>query len=339
MPKEGTLYNPPTFPTWRNVVWRAAFIIGLLLIATTAMWYEEGLIDHRKNEPPGFFDTLYFIIVSITTVGYGDITPVKTATRVTDALLLTPIRLIVIFTLFGTAYQFVFRRFQEEFRLKQIVDKLDRHTILCGFGGTNSAVAAELLLQGTPKDHIIVIETSETALQAATAMGIAAIRGDATKEGVLKTVAIERAAHVIISAGRDDTSVLIALTAQDLNPDCHIIAMCHEAENVKLLQRSGARTIVSSATAGGNLMAAATRRPHLAEVMKDLLSVGGALRMDERSVRPEEAGKHPRVLPGISVLRVYRGKDRFDCTDFPKLESGDVIVFAAGGNGELRIKN
>ena len=331
---KGILYNPPTFPTWRNVAIRGSVIVALLLVATTAMWYEEGLIDHRKNEPPGYFDTLYFIIVSITTVGYGDITPVETRTRVTDALLLTPIRLVVIFTLFGTAYQLVFRRFQEGYRLKRIVEKLDRHTILCGFGGTNSAVASELLLQGTPADQIIVVESNETALQAATAMGFAAIKGDATKEGVLKTVAIERAAHVIISAGRDDTSVLIALTAQDLNPDCHIIAMCHEAENVKLLQRSGARTIVSSATAGGNLMAAATRRPHLAEVMKDLLSVGGALRMDERTVRPEEIGKHPDELPGISVLRVYRGKERFHNGDFPDLKPGDVLVYVAGGHEE-----
>jgi len=331
---KGILYNPPTFPTWRNVAIRGGVIVGLLLIATTAMWVEGGLIDHNTGRPPGFFDSLYFIIVSITTVGYGDITPVRTITRVTDALLLTPIRLIVMFTLFGTAYQFVFRRFQEEYRLKHIVEKLDRHTILCGFGGTGSAVAAELLLQGTPSDQIIAIDTDEIALQAASAMDIAAIKGDATREGVLKTVAIERAAHIIITAGRDDTSVLIALTALDLNPDCHIIAMCHEAENVKLLKRSGARTIVSSATAGGNLMAAATRRPHLAEVMEDLLSVGGALRLDERAVRPEEVGKRPHELPGISILRVYREKERFDCCHFPKLEQGDILVYADGGTGK-----
>jgi voltage-gated potassium channel len=306
----------------------------LLALATTAMWLEGGLIDHKTGEPPGYFDTLYFIIITITTVGYGDITPVETLTRVTDALLLTPIRFIVIFILFGTAYQFVFRRFQEEYRLKHIVDKLDCHTILCGFGGTGSAVAAELLLQGTPSDQIVAIDTDEIALQAATAMDVAAIKGDATREGVLKTVAIERAAHIIITAGRDDTSVLIALTALDLNPDCHIIAMCHEAENAKLLKRSGARTIVSSATAGGNLMAAATRRPHLAEVMEDLLSVGGALRLDERAVRPDEVGKHPHELPGISILRVYRGKERFDCVNFPKLQQGDILVYADGGTGE-----
>jgi len=334
MARKGILYKPPTFPTWRNVAIRGGVIVGLLLFATTAMWWEGGLIDDKTGKPPGYFDCLYFIIVSITTVGYGDITPVRTITRVTDALLLTPIRLVVIFTLFGTAYQFVFRRFQEEYRLKHLVEKLDRHTILCGFGGTNSAVASELLLQGTPADQIVVVESNEMALQAATAMGFAAIKGDATKEGVLKTVAIERAAHVIISAGRDDTSVLIALTAQDLNPECHIIAMCHEAENVKLLQRSGAKTIVSSATAGGNLMAAATRRPHLAEVMKDLLSVGGELRMDERTVRPEEVGKNPAELAGISVLRVYRGKERFHSTNFPSLKPGDVLVYVSAGNGK-----
>ncbi len=330
MAREGSLYNPPNYPTWRNVARRAGLIAGLLLLATTAMWLEKGLLDHTTGKPPGFLDCLYFIIITITTVGYGDITPVKTLTRVTDALLLTPIRLVIIFTLFGTAYQFVFRRFQEEYRLKHTVEKLNEHTLVCGFGGTGSAAARELLLQGTNPEQIVIVDPNEAALQEASNLGLVAIKGDATREGVLKTVAIERAAHVIISAGRDDTSVLIALTAQDLNPGCHIIAMCHEAENVKLLQRSGARTIVSSATAGGNLMAAATRRPHLAETMQDLLTVGGILRMDERKVREDEVGRHPTELRGMSVLRVYRNKRAYDAAHFPTLEAGDVLVYIRG---------
>jgi voltage-gated potassium channel len=101
--------------------------------------------------------------------------------------------------------------------------------------------------------------------------------------------------------------------------------MCHEQENVRLLARTGLKTIVTGA--GGNLIAASTRRPHLVDTLQDLLNVGGALRLDERRVRPEEAGKYPKDLGGIVVVRVYRGGECFNSGELPQLEAGDVLVF------------
>ena len=112
------------------------------------------------------------------------------------------------------------------------------------------------------------------------------------------------------------------------------MVMCHETENVRLVERSGAHTIVSPAVAGGNLMAAATRQKHLVATMKDLLSVGGTARMDERPARADEVGRHPSELRHIAVLRVYRDGTHFDVSRFPILETGDVLVFAGVGNGE-----
>ena len=76
-------------------------------------------------------------------------------------------------------------------------------------------------------------------------------------------------------------------------------------------------------------MAAATRRAHLVETMQDILSVGGALQLDERPVAPSEVGKHPTDLGDVAVLRVYRGGRHYNVSDLPALEDGDTIIFVA----------
>jgi len=313
---------------------RLVAVLGVLLGLVIIVYLEGGLIDARTGGPPGFLDCVYFVLVTVTTVGYGDIVPVATTSRLTDAFLLTPIRFLVIFTFVGTAYQLVLKRFQEEYLMKRAVGKLSDHVIICGFGNTGRMAAQELLLQGATPDQVVALDTDEEALSEAATLGIVAIQGDATREHVLESVAIDRAVNVLICPGRDDTAVLVALTARDLNPNAHLIAMCIEEENVKALDRSGAHTIISRAATGGNLMAAATRRAHLAETMQDILSVGGALQLDERPVAPHEAGKHPTELKHMAVVRVYRDGRHHNVAQLPILQAGDTIVFVAASQGE-----
>ncbi len=329
----GKLYTPVRLPGVHTLLLRLTLVILLLCVTVLGLYWEGGLIDKETGRPARFLDCVYFTFVTITTVGYGDIVPVGTGPRLADAFLLTPVRFIVIFMFFGTAYQLIIKRFQEDYRMKRAVDKLHDHVIVCGYGATGRAAIQELLLQGTPADQIVVLATSEASLKDAADLGVVSVSGDAAHESVLKSVAIDRVAHVLICPGRDDTAVLIALTVRDLNPQAQVIAMCHEAENVKLLERSGANVIISPAAAGGNLMAAATRQAHshLVETMQDILSVGGALQLDERAVRPEEIGKRPGEIQGAAVMRVYRDGDYFDVPDLPMLKEGDTIVFVASG--------
>ena len=215
--------------------------------------------------------------------------------------------------------------------MKHTAERLHDHVVLCGYGATGRAAVQELLLQGAPAEQIVVIANSEPSLRDAVEFGVVAVMGDATHESVLQSVAIERAAHVLILPGRDDTAVLIALTVRDLNPQVHLVAMCHEAENVKLLVRAGVQTVITPSVAGGNLMAASTRREHLVETLQDFLSVSGAMRLDERPARRDEAGKAPQDLDGISLVRVYRGEGHFDAPNLPVIEQGDILVYIASG--------
>jgi voltage-gated potassium channel len=303
------------------------FLVGLIGLTVLVLFLERHrLVDHSTGAPPDLPGLLYFAMVTITTVGYGDIVPRDTFARMIDTFFLVPVRFIVLFTFLGTAYQIVIQRLQEDYRMKRTVGKLDGHILVCGYGATGRAAARELLLLGTPKDQVVVLDLEEDALRRANADGVVAVQGDASEEGTLRDVGVDRAAHLLIAVGRDDAAVLIALTARDLNANLRISAACRQQENVKLLQRSGADTIISPATAGGNLLAAATRRRHLVDTMQEVLSVGGKLRLDERAARPEELGKRPNELPGVAVIRVYRAGRGYDPDAFPALEQGDMLV-------------
>jgi voltage-gated potassium channel len=321
------LYTPEKTPGLRHAGSRLLIVAGLILGVTIIVYFEGGLKDAQTGKHPGFFDCLYFALVTITTVGYGDIVPIYTSSRLVDAFLLTPIRFVVIAMVFGTAYELTLKRFREDYRMSRMVGKLDRHVIICGFGATGLSAVQELLLQGTPPEQIVVLATDETELEEAAGLGIVSVAGDATQEQVLRSVAVEKAAHVLVCAGRDDTAVLIVLTVRDMNPNAQVIAMCHQAENAKLLERSGAHVIINPANAGGTLMAAATRRAHLADTMQDILSVGGAIQLLERRAKAGEVGKLPRELPDIAVLRVYRAGKRFDVNDLPRIEAQDILVY------------
>ncbi len=327
----GKLYTPVRMPGLGSLLLRFGFVAALILFASVGIYLEKGVIDSRTGTHPAFLDCLYFTMITITTVGYGDIVPITTQARLIDAFLLTPLRLIVIMTFLGTAYQMHIKRFQEEYRMKRAVGKLEDHIILCGCGATGRAAIKELLLQGTPAEQIALLDVSEDALEEAAKLGITAVHGDATREEVLCSVAIDRAAHVLVCVGRDDTAVLITLTAHDLNKDAQLIVSCTEAENIKLLERSGAQTIISPASAGGNIMAAATRRAHLADTMVDILSVGGSLRLSERPVRGDEVGKQPAALSESAILRVYRGEEHFNVPNLPVLQQDDMLVCISKG--------
>ena len=326
----GKLYSPPHLPGSKSLLLRVGIVVALFIVVVFLMYFEGGLIDSKTGEPPGFLDSLYFTMVTITTVGYGDIVPHSTFARMTDTFILAPMRFIVLFVFVGIAYNVAFRRLQEDYRMSRAVNQLKDHTIVCGYGETGRAALTELLNQGADPKQIVVAEMDEGALEEASQRGVVTIQGDATKEEMLKSLAIERAKHVLICPGRDDTAVLITLTVSDLNPRAQLIVMCHELENIRLIERSGADTIVSPSFAGGNMMAASTRRPHIVDTMKNLLSISGSLHMDERIVRPDEVGKRPNDLDGISVIRLYRSGARFEVSNFPLLEEDDVIVFVAG---------
>jgi voltage-gated potassium channel len=134
---------------------------------------------------------------------------------------------------------------------------------------------------------------------------------------------------MIITTARDDTNVLISLTARDMNKSIRIIARANQGENTKLLKRSGADIIISPSIAGGHLMAAATQDEHLAILLQDMLTAEHGISAGERAVSEQEVGKTPKELKGIVVIGVFRAGKSLEVEDFDttKLKSGDILIF------------
>ena len=341
LPHLGPLRLPEEAPE-RALLRRVALAVALILAVVVMEWLgRAGLRDNvHPDRPLGFVDVLYFTVVSLTTVGYGDITPVTDGARLINAVVMSPIRIFLWVLFLGTAYELtVLRlRFREERQMRELRDRLSDHVIVCGYGVKGRAIVDELLAHGQPRDQIVAIDTSEEAVAAAAKDGLVALRGDASREELLHAANVEAANSVLVASNRDDASVLISLTVRSLAPDVHLVAAAREEENVKLLYGAGADLVVSPSVSGGRLMGAAVRQHAVPQFLEDLLSFGEGLALSERIVRPEEAGLYVSDLPdlaGALILGAARGKERCPFHQLPcfRLQPGDVVVYLTGEEG------
>ncbi|MGB0910817.1 MAG: potassium channel family protein, partial [Nitrospirales bacterium] len=130
------VFMPEDINPRRTLVTRM-LLVGFLLISLLGiLWVDrEGLKD-QADGVVSFTDVVYFTMVTITTVGYGDIVPVTPRARLIDALVITPVRIFIWILFLGTAYQLALRQFSEGFRMAKLHANLDQHIIVCGYGHT-----------------------------------------------------------------------------------------------------------------------------------------------------------------------------------------------------------
>ena len=154
------------------------------------------------------------------------------------------------------------------------------------------------------------------------------VAGNATRSSVLRMAGVPLAKAIVVATNRDDTAVLVTLTARELAPDIRIVASVRESENVHLLRQSGASSVIVSAETAGRLLGAATTTPAVVEVIEDLLTPDAGFAISERDVEDAEVGGSPRHLADI-VLGVVRGGElhRVDSSVVDSLESGDRLLY------------
>jgi voltage-gated potassium channel len=309
-------------------IWRRVLLAAVVLAVTVVVVYvgRDGYRDVSGNRL-SWLDAAYYATVSLSTTGYGDITPISPAARLVNILVLTPLRILFLLILIGTTLEALTARSREEFRIRRWRSRVRQHVIVCGYGTKGSSAIRTLLATGTPREQVVVVDPDPAAVDEATAAGLTGIVGDAGRTEVLTRAGVQRARAVIVAASRDDAAVLITLTARQANPGATITASVREEENASLLRQSGADTVIVTDTTSGRLLALATDSPRVVTVVEDLLSSGAGLDLVERPVAPAEVGLEPRQLRDL-VLSVVRGKRalRFDDRLIGTLESGDVLV-------------
>ncbi len=293
----------------RTLVGRALLILIMYAIVIVAFWLDrDGLRDHLDNDV-SFVDVVYFSAVTMTTVGYGDIVPVTPRARIIDSVLVTPMRLLAWLVFIGTAYQLVLQRLIEDFRMRRMQAKLEDHVIVCGFGHSGACAAHELVVRGMDRKQILIVDVNRDVLEAAAEHGFIGILGNATQEETLKEAMLASARALFVCTNRDDTNVLVVLTARSLAPQIRIIARVEEAENEKLLRQSGADATILPSRVGGILMAGSLETTVLANYVMDLISATGRIVLVEREVRPEEIGLLPAELDVLAVAVIRGGQE------------------------------
>jgi voltage-gated potassium channel len=316
-------------PVWGDLGLRLGLAFLLIAFVVAIHWWDRAGLKDGHDGVISFLDVVYFTMISITTTGFGDIAPISDRSRLIEAVIVTPVRIAVLFIFVGAAYDFVIKRSWEKFRMARIQEQLSGHVVVLGYGVSGSQSVGELIARGVDPRCIVVIDPSEERLAEAEKLGVNVMAGDATRDENLKAVRIAEAQSVLVSAGRDDTSILIVLTVRHLAPRVPISVVVRAEDNELLARQAGANNVINPVRFTGLLLAGSVKGAHIAEYLADLASVGGRVQLVERVVAPEECGKSIEDLKsGGQGLRVYRGGRAigFWEDECQSLQPGDVVV-------------
>ncbi len=306
---------------------RLAMALLVLLATVLIVYLDRGGYHDNSDDAVSFLDSLYYATVTLSTTGYGDIVPYSVSARLCNVFLVTPLRVLFLIILVGTTLEVLTERTREQWRLKRWRSTLRDHIVIVGYGTKGRSAAQTLLGRGIPVEKIVIVDPSPKVIQAATAEGFVGVVGDATRNDVLLRAEAERAKEIVIAAQRDDTAVLVTLTARQLNKRANIVASVREEENAPLLRQSGANAVITSSSAAGRLLGLSMLSPSVGQVMDDLITYGSGLDLIERPVTKAEVGKAPRDVSDL-VVSVKRGHRLlgFDDPEAATLQFADRLI-------------
>jgi voltage-gated potassium channel len=305
----------------RTDLQRGAIALSLIFIAGT-LWY--GLVEQWP-----WLDAVYMTVITLTTVGYGEVQPLGDRGRIfTIGLILAGVITIgYIVNRFTEAliegYFIEGRRLKQQ---KKLVESLTEHFIICGFGRIGRQIAAEFAVENTA---FVVIDASSEQVKIAQTEGYSAVQADATLDATLIEMGIEKAACLVAALPSDAENLYIILSAKSLNPKIRAIARASNEEAVQKLQRAGADKVISPYITGAKRMASAALRPQVMDFMDGIMTSDRSFYMEEFLIDAQTcpvAGlslreARLRSQSGALVLAVRRG-------------DGNLIV---GPNGETML--
>ncbi|MCU7847173.1 MAG: NAD-binding protein [Candidatus Thiodiazotropha sp. (ex Lucinoma kastoroae)] len=245
------------------------FMAFITFTAATAIFFFEA--DQHDSQINGFFDSVYWALVTMSTVGYGDITPHTTEGRVvTLVLILAGLGVISFFTSIIVS---AFGEKIHEIRAHRIFSEVERKridTLICGFGRVGQVVAERL---ASDKRQFVVVDPLEENVRIAKQRGYPAVLGDGVDTDLLLSLGIDtRVTRLLCLTGDDVVNVYITLTAKQYNPEIEIISRANHRENVTKLHRAGASHCVAPYEVLGLIAAEYAGQPVAFEAVYGLLT-------------------------------------------------------------------
>lgn len=317
----------------------------VLLIVLLAI--SLGTLGYIVIEGESFFTSLYMTVITITSVGYGEMFELSTAGRILT-MLLCVIGLIVMFgsvaLLTSTLVEAQLPLIWQQNRMNQRIKQLDNHIIICGAGDMAHVIMDEMVQND--QDFVVVekdLDVFEELLEFHP--NIAAFHGDATDDDILLEVGIERANGLISTLPTDAENLFVCLAARELNQDLQIVTRIDEQSNRKRMEKAGANGVISPRVTGGVRMANLVLQPEivsfmdvihqdrsgtyqLAEVLIHENSSLEGKTLAEASI-PDKTG-----LIVISRQAANNEKPEFNPTSSTRLNAGDKLI-VLGNSGQI----
>ena len=157
--------------------------------------------------------------MSLSTTGYGDITPSPRRPRLINVLVITPLRVAFLIVLVGTTVETLTEQSRQALKIQRWRNKVRNHTIVVGYGTKGRTAVAAMISDDVQPADIVVVDENPAALERAESAGLVTVHGNATDSDVLRLAGAQHAESIIVATNRDDTAVLVTLTARELAPE------------------------------------------------------------------------------------------------------------------------
>ena len=303
-----------------------------VLIAVVSL----GTVGYVTLEEMDLFDAFYMTLITISTVGFGEIKPLSDGGRIlTIFIIISGISVLTftlgqVLTIFmeGELSQLLGRR-----KLEKQISRLKDHYIVCGYGRIGKIVSQELADDNIP---FIIIEQNSNLVEILEQDRYLYINMDATTEAALLKAGIMEAKGIVTAVHSDANNVFITLTAKGLRPGIFVLARSSDEENQEKLLRAGATRVVCPYLMGGRRMFQVLKRPTVMDFIDTAtMDTQLGLRMEEAVVSTKSSllGKtliesHIRQDFGVIIVAIKKptGEMIFNPLPTEKLEGGDVIV-------------
>lgn len=221
-----------------------------------------------------FIDALYMTIITISTIGFGEVHPFGTGEKLFTIGLIISSLFIFGYAVSSFSEYLISGQFFHQLKVKKVqkqIEQLEGHTIVCGYGRNGKQAISKLK---NYKKQIVVVEKFEGIARQLDEKGVLTIQGDATLDETLLRAGIMSAKNLIIALPSDADNLFVVLTAKQLNKDCKIISRASKETSYSKLKIAGADNVIMPDKLGGSHMASLVVTPDVIEFV-DRLTIEG----------------------------------------------------------------
>lgn len=322
-----------------DLVIRRTAILGIAVAAAIIV----GALGFHAIEDFTWLQAFYMATMTVTTIGYGEVKPLSEAGRMFNLVYMlvgSGTLLVATGVITATIFEVQLVDLFQKRRMKRMIESLNDHFIVCGFGRVGRGASLELQRAGVP---FIVVDRSDDRVEWAIKQGMLAVSADATRDETLRDVGIARARGLVASLASDADNLFLTLSAKQLNANLMVSARANEEEAENKLRRAGADSVFAPYYFTGARLAQSILRPHVTQFL-DFTTKSVGLDVAIEQVRVAESSdivskslrelSHIRKQLGVSVLAIRRknGQMIYNPAADQSLNGGDFLIVMGDAN-------